>query len=230
MVATSLQAAFVLHHRGAGDHRQPRDLRQLGNQLLHHAIGKVGLIRLRAEVDKGQHRYPRLLQRSHRLMVCPPPQPERAQQHQGHHQRALPHADQPPSDGAALVVWHVAPRVRIATGRSGARPCCIRLPPFTSPGGPAARRGLPAPVPTQPPRQCQQVRRRMSDSGDMESVSACGTSSSTSVRRTLLDAGHKAIPIAAQRLNDALRSATITERLADRTDDPLHGCLTDKPP
>ena len=49
------RAALVLHHRGAADHLQVRDLRQVGQDFVLHAIGEEGVLRVAAQVFKWQH-------------------------------------------------------------------------------------------------------------------------------------------------------------------------------
>src|SRR3989442_1968891 len=51
-------AALVFHDRGPGNHREFRNLRNRGDELLCHPIGKILVIRVRADVGERQDRDP----------------------------------------------------------------------------------------------------------------------------------------------------------------------------
>jgi hypothetical protein len=50
------RASLVGEARVARDHEQPAQPRQVGKDVLHHAVGKIVMARVAAHVDEGQHR------------------------------------------------------------------------------------------------------------------------------------------------------------------------------
>ena len=54
----------------AGDHKQPADAAECGNDLLDHAVGKIFLLRVAAHVLKRQHRDRRLVGQRQRCPRC----------------------------------------------------------------------------------------------------------------------------------------------------------------
>src|SRR6266850_5842598 len=89
---------LILHHRRAGDDRQAANPRELRNQLLGHAISKIGMIRLSTEVEEGQYGDTRLIPWHNLTLFChmpEPPSPQEAEdQHcqNPHHVRTLQQA------------------------------------------------------------------------------------------------------------------------------------------
>jgi hypothetical protein len=59
----ALAGRLVLHDRGARDHGQIMKPRQLGDQLLGHAVGEVFILGIGADVGERQHRDTVLVQR-----------------------------------------------------------------------------------------------------------------------------------------------------------------------
>ena len=49
-------AALVGEARIAGDHKQPPDAAECGDDLLDHTVGKIFLLRIAAHIGEGQHR------------------------------------------------------------------------------------------------------------------------------------------------------------------------------
>ena len=54
--------ALVGEARIAGDHKQPADARERGDDFLDHAVGEIFLLRLAAQIGERQHRDRRLIQ------------------------------------------------------------------------------------------------------------------------------------------------------------------------
>src|SRR6516164_3645613 len=53
--------AFVRKARIAGDHEEPADAGERGNDLLNHAVGEIFLLRVTAQIGEGQYRDRRLV-------------------------------------------------------------------------------------------------------------------------------------------------------------------------
>jgi hypothetical protein len=55
------QLAFVSKTRIAGDHEEPADSRERGDDFLDHAVGEILLLRVAAHIGERQHRDRRLV-------------------------------------------------------------------------------------------------------------------------------------------------------------------------
>ncbi len=71
--------ALVNEGRIAGDDKEPADAGECGDDLLDHAVGEILLLRVAADIGKGQHRDRRLVgERQRRRLGSPHPRAMRA--------------------------------------------------------------------------------------------------------------------------------------------------------